>query len=279
MVRPQNEDAYLIADLGEQATSAPGTTETLSVAGTPVCLIVADGVGGAASGEIASIMATDAIVTALRREYASGAIHSVATAERAMLDAMASANQTIYNYALNHSEHQGMATTATLALAYDAMILLAQVGDSRAYVAHNGAAYQVTKDQSLVQQMIDAGELSEEEAHYSDRRNIILQALGSEPIVLPDMYRVVPGPGDVLLLCSDGLSNHLSTDDIARLAYSDPDVATVCTNMIASANARGGYDNITVIASRFVLLDIAVTAITQESTSPGFVGRVRRWLQ
>jgi protein phosphatase len=275
-VRPQNEDAYLIADLGERTASGLGATEILTVDATPACLIVADGVGGAAYGEIASTMAAEAISTTLRDQYARGAIRSIIAAEYAMLDAITSANQTVYNYGQSHPEHHGMATTATLALIYDATILLAQVGDSRAYLAHDGTARLLTKDQSLVQRMVDAGELSAEEASYSDRRNIILQALGSEPVVKPDLYRVVPEPDDILLLCSDGLSNHLAIDDIARFPYRDLDVATVCNSLINKANARGGYDNITVVAARFIPLEMDVTP---ESISPGFADRVRRWLQ
>lgn len=283
-VRPHNEDAYLVAALGEGATVATkGISTTLRVEGPPALLVVADGVGGAASGEIASLMATDTILIEMRRRHERGLLRSLTAVEESMRQAVAAANHVIYTYAATHQHHYGMATTATFVLVYDSTLLVAQVGDSRAYLVRDGVARQLTKDQSLVQRLVDAGELTEDQAAVSDRRNIILQALGSEPMVYPDFYRETAEPGDLLILCSDGLSNHVPAADIADVTTRNHDVATLADTLVELANDRGGYDNITVVAARFVVpgstLDTPIPAVKPESTSQGLVGRVRQWLR
>jgi protein phosphatase len=261
-------------------------TDILTIPHPHACLIVADGVGGAVSGELASLLALDTIVVQLRRQHSEGALTSITATGRAMLKALDSTNQAIYTHALANPEHHGMATTITLAVTYDDALLVAQIGDSRAYLIHAGVARQLTKDQSLVQRLIDVGELTESEAARSNLRNIILQALGSEPIVVPDLYYATLEAGDMLLLCSDGLSNYLTPSDIASLALGDPDIATVCANLIACANTRGGDDNITVIVGRVEQFVAAAprdhppppSPVMPGSASPTLADRVRRWL-
>ena len=280
-VRNLNEDSYLVAALGRDAVVMKGTTTTITVPHTPALLVVADGVGGAASGEIASLMATDTMFIELRRKYESDWPRSQAGVESALKAAIAAANHVIFTYASGNPQHRGMATTATLAIVHDSMISIAQVGDSRAYLVRAGVARQVTKDQSLIQRLIDAGEMTEGEAAHSERRNIILQALGSEATVAPDIYREQAEVGDVLVLCSDGLSNLVSANDIARIALADDNMETVCERLVAFANAHGGHDNITVVAARFQPGDEnePPPSTKRESTSPGLSDRVRRWLR
>ncbi|HXF24077.1 MAG TPA: PP2C family serine/threonine-protein phosphatase [Gemmatimonadaceae bacterium] len=283
-VRNLNEDSYLVAALGRDAVVMKGATTTLTVPHTPALLVVADGVGGAASGEIASLMATDTMFIELRRRYESEWPRTPAGVEAALRSAMSSANHVIFTYASGNPQHRGMATTATLALVHHSVITIAQVGDSRAYLVRGGEARQITKDQSLIQRLIDAGEMTEGEAAHSDRRNIILQALGSEATVIPDMYRELAEVGDVLVLCSDGLSNLVGANDIARIALADDNMETVCERLVSCANSRGGHDNITVVAARFEPADPnepppPPAPTTRESTSPGLSDRVRRWLR
>ncbi len=280
-VRTLNEDSYLVAALGRDAVVMKGTTTTLTVPQTPALLVVADGVGGAASGEIASLMATDTMFIELRRKYESDWPRTQGGVESALRAAIAAANHVIFTYSSGNPQHRGMATTATLAVVHDSMITIAQVGDSRAYLVRGGVARQLTKDQSLIQRLVDAGEMTESEAANSDRRNIILQALGSESTVAPDIYKEQAEVGDVLVLCSDGLSNLVSANDIARIALADDNMETVCERLVASANARGGHDNITVVAARFEPADPnePPPSTTRESTSPGLSDRVRRWLR
>lgn len=282
-VRAINEDAYLVAALGDDGVVTKGNTTLLTVPRTPVMMVVADGVGGAASGEIASLMATDTMLIELRRRYERGWTAGHSAVEVALRGAVAAANHVIFTYSAANPQHRGMATTSTLVVIHDGIISLAQVGDSRAYLVRGGEARQITKDQSLVQRLLDAGEITEQEAAQSDRRNIILQALGSEPSVAPDIYREKAEVGDVLLLCSDGLSNHVKPQDISRIALADDDMGAVCERLVACANSRGGYDNITVVAARFEPADQnperAPKGAKQESAYQGLSGRVRRWLR
>lgn len=281
-VRTLNEDSYLVAALGRDAVVMKGATTTLTVPHTPALLVVADGVGGAASGEIASLMATDTMFIELRRRYETEWPRTAAGVEAALRAAVVAANHVIYTYSSGNPQHRGMATTATLAVVHDSVITIAQIGDSRAYLVRAGVARQITKDQSLIQRLIDAGEMTEGEAAHSDRRNIILQALGSEATVAPDMYREQAEVGDVLVLCSDGLSNLVNATDIARIALADDNMETVCERLVSFANSRGGHDNITVVAARFEPADPnepPLAAPTRESTSPGLSDRVRRWLR
>src|SRR5262249_48637261 len=131
---------------------------------------------------------------------------------RTLKRATKTANERINGYATAHPEFRGMGTTATVAGLLGDTLYLAQVGDSRAYLVRNGIARQITKDQSLMQKLIEAGELTEEEAEHSERRNIILQALGPEPTVKVDMTHQKVRRGDTLVLCSDGLSGQVTKD-------------------------------------------------------------------
>lgn len=280
-VRALNEDSFLVAALGSDGVVTKGTTSTIALPATPALLVVADGVGGAASGEIASLMATDTVFIELRRRFEDGWVQGAANVDAALRAAIAAANHVIHTYSSSNPQHRGMATTATLALVEQGVITIAQVGDSRAYLAHDGEARQITKDQSLIQRLIDAGEITADEAAHSDRRNIILQALGSEPTVTPDIYRETAEAGDVLVLCSDGLSNYVTREDIARIALAGDDMGAVCEKLIDAANARGGHDNITVVAARFAPADPEQPAgsATRVSSSQGLSDRVRRWLR
>jgi hypothetical protein len=130
-------------------------------------------------------------------------------------------------------------------------LYLTQIGDSRGYLVRNGNAIQLTRDQSLMQRLVDAGELTEEEAEQSERRNIILQALGPDPRVKVDLSHQVLRRGDTLLICSDGLSGLVKREEIGGMVSAHPDLSSLCSALIDLANERGGPDNITVVAARF----------------------------
>ncbi|MDQ2667921.1 MAG: Stp1/IreP family PP2C-type Ser/Thr phosphatase [Gemmatimonadota bacterium] len=250
--REHNEDAFVVADLttGNATLQPEVRTHTLGDRGS--LFMVADGMGGAAAGEIASAMAIDVVLGELRQ----GVTEAPTALEResfaaSLKRATASANSAIHTYALEHPEYRGMGTTATIAGLLGDTLYLAQVGDSRAYLVRNGVAMQITKDQSLMQKLIEAGEITEEEAEQSERRNIILQALGPESSIKVDLTHQQVRRRDTLVLCSDGLSGQVKIDDIARIATDEPDLMQVCKQLIDRANANGGPDNITVIAVRF----------------------------
>ena len=144
-----------------------------------------------------------------------------------------------------------MGTTTTAAGVLADHLYLTQVGDSRAYLIRRGQAHQLTKDQSLMQRLVEAGELTEEEAAHSERRNIILQALGPDAKVKVDLTHQEVRRGDILVLCSDGLSGQVKKEEIAQIVSEARDLGAACDRLIALANERGGPDNITVVIARF----------------------------
>jgi protein phosphatase len=249
--REHNEDAFLVADLESGAAIDFGADAVDIRAGAHGALfLVADGMGGAASGELASSMAAELVLSGLRNAWRA-ADPSVARFAEALRDATIAANHRIHTHARENPEHRGMGTTATIAGLYGDHLYVVQVGDSRAYLVREGQAQMLTKDQSLVQRLVEAGELTPEEAERSERRNIILQALGPEPNVTVDITHQQVRRGDILILCSDGLSGQVKADEIAYVAQQEPDVVGICRNLVDRANARGGPDNITVVAVRF----------------------------
>src|SRR2546426_38984 len=148
-------------------------------------------------------------------------------------------------------EESGMGTTTTAVGVLGDHVYLAQVGDSRAYLIRGGRAYQLTKDQSLMQRLVEAGELTEEEAAQSERRNIILQALGPDAKVKVDLTHQEIRRGDAVVLCSDGLSGQVKKEEIAEIVSAERDLQAASDKLIALAHERGGPDNITVIIARF----------------------------
>jgi protein phosphatase len=245
--REHNEDAFLVADLsagkvGEQAEAA---TYTLGPRG--VLFMVADGLGGAAAGEIASGMAVDVVLQELQRTWVSVPSTDPDTFAHALKKACEAANTRIYEYAMKNAEHRGLGTTATIAGLLGDTLYLVQVGDSRAYIVRDGVAQQITKDQSLMQRLIEAGELTPEEAEHSERRNIILQALGPEPTVKIDLTHQRVRRGDLLVLCTDGLSGQVRKEEIARVVAHERDLTAAGQTLIDRANENGGPDNITVV--------------------------------
>ncbi|UCD25687.1 MAG: Stp1/IreP family PP2C-type Ser/Thr phosphatase [Gemmatimonadota bacterium] len=251
MNRDHNEDSFLVADLtAKKASLLPEVRyHEIGVKGT--LLLVADGMGGAAAGEVASEMATGAVYDHLVATWAKDKHDSPQQFAYRLREAVESANAKIHAYAKEHPENRGMGTTLTAVGVLQDHIYLTQVGDSRAYLIREGEAIQLTKDQSLMQRLVDAGELTEEEAERSERKNIILQALGPEGQVRPELTYQKISRGDTVLLCSDGLSGQVTREELAEMVSQDKDLVEISGELIALANERGGPDNITVIVARF----------------------------
>jgi protein phosphatase len=250
--REHNEDTFLVADLESNVIIAfehGSETRTEGVHG--LLFMVADGMGGAAAGEIASEMAAHVVYDELRTRWRSVANPSPDLFAAALRDAAETANARIHAFAKQHPEHRGMGTTATIAGLFGDRVYIAQVGDSRAYLLRDDKLILLTRDQSLMQRLVDAGEISEEQAEASERRNIILQALGPEPVVKIDLTHQQIRHGDTLIVCSDGLSGVARLRDIEEAAREEDDPAVLCHRLIAKANELGGPDNITVVAARF----------------------------
>jgi protein phosphatase len=249
--RDHNEDCFLVADLTHGDASLQPTVREHDLGPRGSLLVVADGMGGAAAGEVASAMATKTIYDQLMKSWGA---ETELTAQRfaaRLKEAVETANGHIHAYAKAHPEVRGMGTTTTAVGVLGDHLYLTQVGDSRAYLVRDGVAVQLTKDQSLMQRLVEAGELTEEEAAQSERRNIILQALGPDPKVKVDLTYQDLRRGDVLVLCSDGLSGLVKKEEIAAIAGKEQDLAVACDKLITLANDRGGPDNITVVIARF----------------------------
>jgi PPM family protein phosphatase len=208
---------------------------------------VADGMGGHLGGERASRLAIEILEREMESKLGQLGSEPGAAAAEAMRDATRLAAQSIYEEAQKRPELSGMGTTLTAAFVQDEQLTVCHVGDSRAYLYRDGKARQLTEDHSWVQQQIRAGLIAPEDAIVSRFRNVITRSVGFEPQVEPDLLTVPLELGDVLLLCSDGLSNYMDEGEIAeeltRHFYGEAGQA-----LIDLANERGGDDNITVIA-------------------------------
>jgi serine/threonine protein phosphatase PrpC len=249
--REHNEDAFLVADLASDEVVPQPAVQHYAVGPRGALFMVADGMGGAAAGEVASAMATHLIFTHMATVWPTDPDPSGMRFAYRLREAVELANERIYHHAILHPEMQGMGTTVTAVGVFDRDLYLTQVGDSRAYLIRNGQAIQLTRDQSLMQRLVDAGEMTEEEAEQSERRNIILQALGPDPHIKVDLSRQSLRRRDTLLVCSDGLSGVIRKDELARLAAAYPDLPALCSALVDLANERGGPDNITVVAAHF----------------------------
>ena len=248
--REHNEDAFLVVDLTTDHAALDDRLEEHELGELGTILMVADGMGGAAAGEIASAMAVETVLEELRARWVSNERRDPESFAAALKIATDVANSRIHRMATEQPEYRGMGTTATIAGLLGDTLYVAQVGDSRAYVVRDGRARQITKDQSLMQRLIDAGEITEEEAEQSERRNIILQALGPEPTIRTDITHQQLRRGDTIVLCSDGLSGLVRPDEIARVVSYERDLKKVCKRLIDRANENGGPDNITVVVAR-----------------------------
>jgi serine/threonine protein phosphatase PrpC len=249
--REHNEDTFLVAALTTGSASVHPEVRSHEVGPRGSLFMVADGMGGAAAGELASEMAADFIFRHLATVWTSDPDGSASRFAFRMREAVELANEKIYAYAREHPDVRGMGTTVTAAGVFGSDLYLTQIGDSRAYLVRGGEAIQLTKDQSLMQRLVDAGELTEEEAEQSERRNIILQALGPDPRVKVDLSHQSLRQGDTLIICSDGLSGLVRREEFAGLVVRFPDLADLCSALIDTANQRGGPDNITVVAAHF----------------------------
>ena len=217
-VREQNEDSLIV---------------------NPPLFVVADGMGGHAAVEVASEIAVNTIQE-LAPDHADA---------EALGHAVEEANRDIINAALAGEGREGMGTTVTAAILERDKLVIAQVGDSRAYLLHNGELTQLTRDHSLMANMIEAGQITPEEARFHPNRSVITRALGNDPDTLPDLYEINVEDGDRLLLCSDGLYSMLEDDEIAAVMRRVSDPQRCASTLVNGAIAAGGHDNITVIVA------------------------------
>lgn len=228
-VRPENEDAIVVRP-------------EIGVA------ILADGMGGHQAGEVASRLAAEVIQHHLVQAFAQG----VAGGDGALLnEAIRKANAAVYETARSRPEYAGMGSTVVVAVFHGDKLYFGHVGDSRLYRYRGGVFTPLTRDHSVIQELVDRGLLTETEARATIAKNLVTRALGVDPDVEPEMSEQTHRDADVYLLCSDGLNDVLSDDEIAQLlAEHEPNLAEAARHMVDTANARGGPDNISVILAR-----------------------------
>ena len=226
-VRKQNQDAYRIEQLDRS---------------TMLC-VVCDGMGGAKSGNIASSLASEVFVEEIKRSWKPGMEQD--KIDQMLRSAVKLANFTVYDQAVQFEEFEGMGTTLVAALVRGKMATVVNVGDSRCYGIDRGGIHQVSRDHSLVQLMVDRGELTAEQAKTYPGKNLITRAIGTEPIVMCDLVHEEVSRGDYLLLCSDGLSNMMDDQEILFEVVHGVNKKQCCTRLLNIAKNRGAPDNVT----------------------------------
>ena len=222
-IREQNEDRFLFCDKKDY-----------------VLLAVADGMGGHNAGELASTLAIEAVRSFHEQTGFGGQV------EEKLLQCVSNANQRVYRHALSHPDSKGMGTTLTLAVLLDRRIVVAHVGDSRAYVINEGIR-RLTVDHSYVEELRQAGKISDEEAKTHPRRNQITRALGTELTVTADIVQEELEAEAVVLLCSDGLTNMIEEKEIFDCVKNSATMQEAMNQLTKKANENGGTDNITVV--------------------------------
>jgi protein phosphatase len=261
-VRRGNEDNFLILDLttgrawtGSDGSEPPEQLHRFELGEKGLVLVVSDGMGGALAGDVASRMAVETVREMLIDSEAEEQ-EEAGDDDKSLVNFLRHA--TVYaNLAIHHRSQEdtrcaGMGATFTGAAIKGDMLDLVQVGDSRAYVMRGEQIKLATKDQSLVQQLVDVGQISEAEAETHMFRNVILQALGAQSELTPVTGRLRIRRGDILLMCSDGLSGKLRSEDMRRIIEdAKGDLAAASNALVDEANERGGEDNITVVLVRF----------------------------
>lgn len=213
--------------------------------------VLADGMGGYNAGEVASQMLTGFIRAELGRWLKeSGASASASDVRRAMDICVDNANRAIFNAANTNPRYAGMGTTLVLGVFRPEGLLLGHVGDSRAYRLRGGQLTQISRDHSLLQEQLDAGLLTPEEAVFSSNKNLVTRAVGVEDAVMLELHQHELQPGDLYLFCSDGLSDMLDDDTLRQLLINHPSLSEAAQALIDGANDMGGRDNIALVLVR-----------------------------
>ena len=239
LVRKSNEDAFVVADL-TGGNLIQGGIARFEVGARGVLLAVSDGMGGERAGEVASALVVQSLLRTLGEKATTQPADAMITA------AVARANRDVWQ-AAREPGRERMGATLTAIFVQGTSMHIAEVGDSRAYLLRGGNIIQVTRDQSYVQVLVDAGVMTPEEAASAPMKNIILQAMGQKVDVKVALGRLELRQRDAFLICSDGLSNKLSADEMRDVILSAPRLDAACDSLVQLAKKRGGEDNITVI--------------------------------
>ena len=253
---------YLAAAASHRGRVRTANEDSFGICAEEGLFVVCDGMGGAAAGEVASRVAVDAVLKSLcpprkrvaTRDTDPGPIGDTTNSELPGLlrDAVSDANDLVFSQAANDSRLHGMGTTLVALLAHGRKVWVAHVGDSRCYRYRKGALEQLTHDHSLVDEQVKLGQLTREEADRSPLRNVITRAVGSQRSVSTEISEFETMPGDLFLLCSDGLTRELPDGRIENALKETADLDQICKHLIDAANDAGGRDNVTCVLVRTV---------------------------
>jgi len=208
--------------------------------------MVADGVGGNNSGEIASRTTISKIVEHIRNNPLGNDVTETGIKEY-FVNCIEKVNKNVYDLSMRHPENMGMATTVAIVYIAGNNAYVTNVGDSRAYLYKNGVMTQITEDHTYVNALIRKGVITEEEAQFHEKKNVITKAIGSEVPILPDFFHVPVVGDDIIVLCTDGLHGEIGDDNICRIIAAGGSMPDTCVDLVNKANQCGGRDNITVI--------------------------------
>lgn len=239
-------------------------------------VVLADGMGGYNAGEVASGMTTTVLSTELEAAFATRSpddeeAEGLSYAHSAILSRVAQTNSAIYNAAESQPQYAGMGTTLVLALFHDNKVTVAHIGDSRLYRLRDGELTQLTKDHSLLQEQIDAGMITAEDARHSQNKNLVTRALGVDPEVETEIHDHDALPGDIFLLCSDGLNDMVEDEETAMtLQVLGANLDLAATQLIQMANDNGGRDNVSVIL---------VKILREFPTAKGWWAKLLNWFK
>ncbi|MFL6574071.1 MAG: Stp1/IreP family PP2C-type Ser/Thr phosphatase [Burkholderiales bacterium] len=240
-------------------------------------VVLADGMGGYNAGEVASGMATSVILSEMRQVLESTQPNQIdprtnqTIAARLLREQVLRANSSIYQAAQNQPQYAGMGTTLVASLFYDNRVLVAHLGDSRMYLLRDAGLRQVTRDHSLLQEQIDSGLLTVEQAKNAQHKNLVTKALGIDPSVEPEIHEYPTRPGDLYLLCSDGLCDMVEDDEIgATLQALGGNLKLAAQQLVQMANDNGGRDNVSVILVR---------VLREYPGARGVIAKVFAWLK
>ena len=239
--------------------------------------VLADGMGGYNAGEVASGMATTVIITEMQQVLANLQPSHIdektnqEIASKLVREQVLKANTSIYQAAQSQPQYAGMGTTLIVCLFFDNRVLVAHIGDSRVYMIRDGEFKQVTRDHSLLQEQIDSGLITPEQAKHAAHKNLVTRALGIDPSVEPEIHEYPVKPGDIYLLCSDGLCDMVEDEDIGMTLQALGGNLELCAQqLVQMANDNGGRDNVSVILVR---------VLREYPAARGVMAKVFAWLK
>jgi serine/threonine protein phosphatase PrpC len=237
---------YLAAAVTDRGRKRPSNEDAFGYSVEDGVFAVCDGMGGAAAGEIASSLAVDEVLRLFDGRFAGQTAPMPQLAEQAIV----AANEAIYSRSQRNYRLNGMGTTLVFLVVEDARVWVLNVGDSRCYRLRNRTLEQLTLDHSLVEEQVRLGRMTRAEALRSPLRNVITRALGTQCRVTPDIFELQAEPGDLFLLCSDGLTRELADPTIESLLNADLGLEDMGASLVVAANKAGGHDNITCVLVR-----------------------------